>query len=93
MGDCHVALATRDRGEAESALGVFVSRACYNFDMDQSLTAAEFSSLQALTNEQMTPVIPAEHEDRLKALGLVERLSGGLRLTAAGVIRLKAYQK
>jgi hypothetical protein len=51
-----------------------------------SLTPAEFASLKKLSSgETLAPIIPAEHEDRLRELGLADRVAGGgLKLTDAG---------
>jgi hypothetical protein len=52
------------------------------------LTHEEFVSLRDCAKGLMHRVIPAEHKDRLIQLGYIQELSGGLRLTNAGRLRI-----
>jgi hypothetical protein len=52
------------------------------------LTHEEFVSLRDCAKGLMHRAIPAEHKDRLIQLGYIQELSGGLRLTNAGRLRI-----
>jgi hypothetical protein len=52
------------------------------------LTHEEFVSLRDCSKGLMHRAIPAEHKDRLIQLGYIQGLSGGLRLTNAGRLRI-----
>jgi hypothetical protein len=52
------------------------------------LTHEEFVSLQDCATGLMHRATPAEHKDRLIQLGYIQELSGGLRLTNAGRLRI-----
>ena len=52
------------------------------------LTHEEFVSLRDCAKGLMHRAIPAEHKDRLIHLGYIQELSGGLRLTNAGRLRI-----
>jgi hypothetical protein len=52
------------------------------------LTHEEFASLQHCAKGLMHHAIPAEHKARLIQLGYIQELSGGLRLTNAGRLRI-----
>jgi hypothetical protein len=52
------------------------------------LTHEEFASLQDCAKGLMHRATPAEHKDRLIQLGYIQELSGGLRLTNAGRLRI-----
>src|SRR6266496_5581701 len=52
------------------------------------LTHEEFVSLRDCAKGLMHRAIPAEHKDRLIQLGYIQELSGGLRLTHAGRLRI-----
>ena len=52
------------------------------------LTHEEFVSLRDCSKGLMHRAIPAEHKDRLIQLGYIQDLSGGLRLTNAGRLRI-----
>jgi hypothetical protein len=52
------------------------------------LTHEEFGSLRDCAKGLMHRAIPAEHKDRLIQLGYIQELSGGLRLTNAGRLRI-----
>src|SRR5882757_1743427 len=52
------------------------------------LTHEEFVSLRDCAKGLMHQAIPAEHKDRLIQLGYIQELSGGLRLTNAGRLRI-----
>src|SRR6266581_2097261 len=52
------------------------------------LTHEEFVSLRDCAKGLMHRAIPAEHKDRLIQLGYIQELSGGLRLTNAGRLRV-----
>jgi hypothetical protein len=52
------------------------------------LTHEEFVSLRDCAKGLMHRAIPAEHTDRLIQLGYIQELSGGLRLTNAGRLRI-----
>ena len=54
------------------------------------LTHEEFISLRDCAKGLMHRAISAEHKDRLIHLGYVQELSGGLRLTNAGRLRIVA---
>jgi hypothetical protein len=53
-----------------------------------TLTREEFVSLRDGAKGLMHRAIPAEHKDRLIQLGYIQELSGGLRLTNAGRLRI-----
>jgi hypothetical protein len=59
-------------------------------DLTARLTPEEFSSLQEIADGLMQPVIPAQHRDRLVALGYIVDRTGSPDLTPAGLMRLKA---
>jgi hypothetical protein len=52
------------------------------------LTHDEFVSLRDCAKGLMHRTVPAEHKDRLIQLGYIQELSGGLRLTNAGRLRV-----
>src|ERR1700694_1075827 len=52
------------------------------------ITHEEFVSLRDCAKGLMHRTIPAEHKDRLIQLGYIQELSGGLRLTNAGRLRI-----
>src|ERR1700694_1546966 len=52
------------------------------------LTHEEFVSLRDCAKGLMHRAIPAEHKARLIQLGYIQELSGGLRLTNAGRLRI-----
>jgi hypothetical protein len=52
------------------------------------LTHEEFVSLRDCAKGLMHRAIPVEHKDRLIQLGYIQELSGGLRLTNAGRLRI-----
>ena len=52
------------------------------------LTHEEFVSLRYCAKGLMHRTVPAEHKDRLIQLGYIQELSGGLRLTNAGRLRV-----
>jgi hypothetical protein len=52
------------------------------------LTHEEFVSLRDCAKGLMHRAIPVEHKDRLIQLGYIQELSGGLRLTSAGRLRI-----
>ena len=52
------------------------------------LTHEEFVSLRDCSKGLMHRAIPADHKDRLIQLGYIQELSGGLRLTNAGRLRI-----
>ena len=52
------------------------------------LTHEEFVSLRDCAKGLMRRAAPAEHKDRLIQLGYIQELSGGLRLTNAGRLRV-----
>jgi hypothetical protein len=52
------------------------------------LTHEEFVSLRNCAKGLMHRAIPVEHKDRLIQLGYIQELSGGLRLTNAGRLRI-----
>jgi hypothetical protein len=59
------------------------------------LTSEEFASLLTIGNARLNspaPAIPAEHSVRLIALGYVADLSGRLRMTTRGRMRIYAGQ-
>jgi hypothetical protein len=60
----------------------------------EMLTPEEFASLRAVgeTSPVRDPpaVIPAQHSVRLIALGYMAKISGGLRMTTPGRIRIAA---
>jgi hypothetical protein len=59
------------------------------------LTAEEFASLLVVGNvppSGRAPIIPAAHSDRLIALGYMVFLSGRLRMTTNGRVRIYAGQ-
>jgi hypothetical protein len=59
------------------------------------LTREEFASLFTVGNTPVNgpaPVIPAEHSARLIALGYMAELSGRLRMTTPGRVRIYAGQ-
>ena len=57
-------------------------------DLSAPLTHEEFVSLRDCAKGLMHRTIPAEHKDRLIQLGYIQELSGGLRLTNAGRLRI-----
>ncbi len=57
-------------------------------DSSAPLTHEEFVSLRDCAKGLMHRTIPAEHKDRLIQLGYIQELSGGLRLTNAGRLRI-----
>jgi hypothetical protein len=60
-----------------------------------ALTAEEFASLLVVGNvppNGRAPIIPAAHRDRLIALGYMVFLSGRLRMTTNGRVRIYAGQ-
>ncbi len=57
-------------------------------DLSAPLTHEEFVSLRDCAKSLMHRTIPAEHKDRLIQLGYIQELSGGLRLTNAGRLRI-----
>jgi hypothetical protein len=59
-----------------------------NHDLSAPLTHEEFVSLRDCAKGLMHHTIPAEHKDRLIQLGYIHELSGGLRLTNAGRLRI-----
>ena len=59
-----------------------------NPDLSAPLTDEEFVSLRDCAKGVMHRTIPAEHKDRLIQLGYIQELSGGLRLTNAGRLRI-----
>ena len=59
-----------------------------NPDLSAPLTHEEFVSLRDCAKGLVHRTIPAEHKDRLIQLGYVQELSGGLRLTNAGRLRI-----
>jgi hypothetical protein len=59
-----------------------------NPDLSAPLTHEEFVSLRHCAKGLMHRTIPAEHKDRLIQLGYIQELSGGLRLTNAGRLRI-----
>jgi hypothetical protein len=59
-----------------------------NPDLSAPLTHEEFVSLRDCAKGLMHRTIPAEHKDRLIQLGYIQELSGGLRLTNAGRLRI-----
>ena len=59
-----------------------------NPDLSAPLTHEEFVSLRDCAKDLVHRTIPAEHKDRLIQLGYVQELSGGLRLTNAGRLRI-----
>jgi hypothetical protein len=59
-----------------------------NPDLSAPLTHEEFVSLRDCAKGLMHRTIPAEHKDRLIQLGYIQELSGGLRLTDAGTLRI-----
>ena len=52
------------------------------------LTHEEFVSLRDCAKGLTHRAIPVEHKDRLIQLGYIQELSGGLRLTNAGRLRI-----
>jgi hypothetical protein len=59
------------------------------------LTHEEFASLLTVGNVPVhgsAPAIPAEHSDRLIALGYMVHLEGRLRMTTVGRVRIYAGQ-
>lgn len=59
------------------------------------LTDEEFASLLSVGNVSVSgpaPLIPAAHADRLIALGYMVDLSGRLRITTPGRVRIYAGQ-
>jgi hypothetical protein len=62
----------------------------------KTLSAEEFASLLTVGNTSAVTsppaVIPAEHRDRLIALGYMADISGRLRMTTPGRIRICAGQ-
>ena len=52
------------------------------------LTHEEFVSLRDCAKGLMHRAVPTEHKDRLIRLGYIQELSGGLRLTNAGRLRV-----
>jgi hypothetical protein len=52
------------------------------------LTREEFASLEHCAKGLAHQAIPAEHKDRLIQLGYIQELSGGLRLTNEGRLRI-----
>ena len=62
----------------------------------EMLTPEEFASLLTVGNTSAVTsppaVIPAEHRDRLIALGYMADISGRLRMTTPGRIRIYAGQ-
>ena len=59
-----------------------------NPDLSAPLAHDEFVSLRDCAKGLMHRTIPAEHKDRLIQLGYIQELSGGLRLTNAGRLRI-----
>jgi hypothetical protein len=59
-----------------------------NPDLSAPLTHEESVSLRDCARGLMHRTIPAEHKDRLIQLGYIQELSGGLRLTNAGRLRI-----
>jgi hypothetical protein len=60
-----------------------------------ALTAEEFASLLLVSNVPVNgpaPIIPTAHSDRLIALGYMVHLSGRLRMTTQGRVRIYAGQ-
>jgi hypothetical protein len=61
----------------------------------EALTAEEFASLLVVGNvlpNGPAPVVPVAHSDRLIALGYMIHLSGRLRMTTNGRVRIYAGQ-
>ena len=61
----------------------------------EALTAEEFASLLVVGNvppNGRAPIIPPAHSDRLIALGYMVFLSGRLRMTTNGRVRIYAGQ-
>jgi hypothetical protein len=59
----------------------------------EALTAEEFASLLLVGNVSVNgraPLIPAEHSDRLIALGYMVHLAGRLRMTTPERLRMYA---
>ena len=54
------------------------------------LSHTEFAALVALSDEMTAPVLPAEIETRLHALGLAEPQAQGLKPTVEGLARIRA---
>jgi hypothetical protein len=49
---------------------------------------ATAASMLSIAEGLMHRTVPAEHKDRLIQLGYIQELSGGLRLTNAGRLRI-----
>jgi hypothetical protein len=77
-----------------AAAAAALSLIAWSADREQNLrkevpmTHKEFVSLRDCAKGLMHRTIPAEHKDRLIQLGYIQELSGGLRLSNAGRLRI-----